>query len=189
MRPAEILVEMLLDEAGWLNKAGQLVKGAAKGAYNLASRAAQGTFYAANQKSIPKPVKAGPKLPKATRIPVTKRPVTDIAVVYGPNLPQEGYYMTGGDYAELLGKLKKGMQMKLGNRAVGKDDASIINSWIVNGYQIFRRDGAGKLFYYGEKPRALDQRTADALGAQPTQHMLATTRAGSAGSMEYPTIS
>ena len=118
-------MEMLLDEANPVDWAKQTW-----GNFKQ-SRLAQNMWLTKQPRKVVEPVTA----------PVTPAgKVTHIAIVYGPNLPQKGYYMTGAGIKPLLDKLKKAMSQKLGNRAVGTDYASVVNSWVVNGYQMFISD-------------------------------------------------
>ena len=130
MRPAEILVKMLLNEANPLDWARQQVSNfkQARQGYQAKQRQQQ------RQRQQQQPV----------TMPVT-RPgqITHIAVVYGPNLPETGYYATGVSEKALLDKLKSAMKQKLGVKAVNSADYNAsVNSWIVNGYQTLEMPGS-----------------------------------------------
>jgi hypothetical protein len=163
MRSSEILIEMLLGEGPW--------DWAKRTAANFKqSKLAQHMQITKQPRKEISPV----------LLPVTPgRRVTHIAIVYGPNLPQNGYYMTGSGQTQLMNKLKKAMSQKLGNRAVGEDDASIINSWVMSGYQLFLRDEHGMLRYFGEEPRKLDPQASRILGIRATQPVRAAQQADS----------
>ena len=180
MRPSEILAEMLLDEANPVDWAKQTW-----GNFKQ-SKLAQNLWL----------TKQPEKKPRALTAPVTPAgKITHIAVVYGPKLPETGYYMTGPNEKLLLDKLKKAMKQVLGNRAASKrattstDYSAIVNSWIVNGYQMYMSNrGTGVLHYFGEKPRDLDRKTAKLLGASVTKAMNTYQRAGQAPRAVYPNI-
>ena len=172
MRPAEILVEMLLDEANpvaWARQTWGKFK---------QSRLAQNMGLMKQQQLQQQRQRYKPFTTKVTPAAAIKH----IAIIYGPDLPPNGYYVTGVSLPSVMEKLIMAMRHKFGDQATDASDLkAVIDSWIVGGYQLYvsiRGTNGNSLLYYGEEPHALDKDTARILGATAGSHVEARRRAG-----------